>query len=223
MVILNLKSYSESTNTNLKSILELISDLISTNSTLKDEIFVAPNLMDLFWAKQNYPNINFVAQHVDSISAGAFTGFLPAPLLLQMGVEYTLFNHSEHRIESLNLISNLEFIHNTGLKTIVCCENEIEVTEILRTKPFAIAYEPKDLIGSGVSVTSRPESVERFITQVKDIAIPIIGAGVSNGQDVQKALELGAKGVLIASAFVKAENKKQKLLELLLVSSTLSS
>jgi triosephosphate isomerase len=42
----------------------------------------------------------------------------------------------------------------------------------------------------------------------------LCGAGVSSKEDVKKALELGAQGVLLASAFVKAPDPKAFLSEL---------
>jgi len=42
----------------------------------------------------------------------------------------------------------------------------------------------------------------------------LCGAGVSNASDVKKAVELGAKGVLLASAYVKAKDPKALLLSM---------
>jgi triosephosphate isomerase len=46
--------------------------------------------------------------------------------------------------------------------------------------------------------------------------IPVLcGAGVKNGEDVRKAKELGAKGILVASGVVKAENPEEAIRDLL--------
>ena len=41
----------------------------------------------------------------------------------------------------------------------------------------------------------------------------LCGAGITTGQDVKKALDLGAHGVLVASGVVKAQNPKKVLEE----------
>ena len=43
----------------------------------------------------------------------------------------------------------------------------------------------------------------------------LCGAGVKNGKDVRKAIELGAQGVLLASGVVKAKDKRATLLDLI--------
>jgi triosephosphate isomerase len=48
-----------------------------------------------------------------------------------------------------------------------------------------------------------------------DSHIPVLcGAGVKNGKDLRKAMELGAKGVLLASGVIKAKDIKATLIEL---------
>jgi triosephosphate isomerase len=41
----------------------------------------------------------------------------------------------------------------------------------------------------------------------------LCGAGITNGNDVKKAIELGTYGVLVASGVVKAENPKKVLID----------
>ena len=71
------------------------------------------------------------------------------------------------------------------------------------------------MIGSGVSVSNaKPEIVTETIKKIKAVndMIPVLcGAGVSNAEDVKKALGLGVDGILLASAFVKAEDPKKFL------------
>jgi triosephosphate isomerase len=45
--------------------------------------------------------------------------------------------------------------------------------------------------------------------------LPVLcGAGISTGEDVKKALELGTKGVLLASGVVKAKDPYKVLLDM---------
>ena len=42
----------------------------------------------------------------------------------------------------------------------------------------------------------------------------LCGAGISTGDDMAAAIELGAEGVLLASGIIKAESPKDALLDL---------
>ncbi len=216
MLVLNLKTYSESTGLNCKKLLDIVSEYVANTKIekIRDRIIVAVAQTDLFWAKQNYPDLIIAAQNVDNKVQGSSTGWVPVETLLSYGVEYALYNHSEHRMYSDSILEDIKTIQSKGVKLIVCCENTQEAVKLTAANPFAIAYEPKDLIGSGISVTTRPESVSEFVKAIPTQKNILIGAGVSNGDDINKAVELGAEGVLLASAFVKALDPKAKLDEL---------
>ena len=85
--------------------------------------------------------------------------------------------------------------------------------------PDFIAVEPPELIGGDVSVTkANPFIIEDTVNSVKDVNKKIsvlCGAGVKTGEDVAKALELGADGVLLASGVVKSKDPKATLLDLI--------
>jgi triosephosphate isomerase len=55
--------------------------------------------------------------------------------------------------------------------------------------------------------------VRAIQTVGKDVGV-LCGAGVKNGRDVAKAVELGAVGVLLASGVVKAKDKRAVLMDL---------
>ena len=92
-----------------------------------------------------------------------------------------------------------------------------EARSLAAFRPTAIAVEPPELIGSGVSVsTARPEVVEESVKVIKAVSpqtLALVGAGVSNATDLKKAMELGAEGVLLASAYVKAKDPETWLRE----------
>jgi len=214
MVILNLKTYTESTGSNILSIFDSLTNEISKNPSLKDLIYVAPSNIYLSEIKNKYPTVNLASQTVSSKNAGSTTGWIPADNLVSLGVNVAIYNHSENRQDMETIVEDVMAIQAKGIKLIVCCENVEEATKILEASPFAIAYEPKDLIGSGISVTTRPEAVTEFVSLVKGKTKVIMGAGVSTKEDVENSIKLGADGVLLASAYVKAEDKGAKLLEL---------
>jgi triosephosphate isomerase (TIM) len=216
MLILNLKTYPESTGDNLNNLINAINNVVIKYPQISNQIFVAPPFTHLSSLKEKYSEINFITQHVDAIEAGSTTGWIPVQNVMSIGLSYTLLNHSEHRVDSSSLLDKIKFIQEKGMKVVVCCENMDEAQSLLSVNPFGIAYEPKELIGSGKSVsTEKPEIVKEFIEICKDKTNALIGAGISNEVDVKLGLDMGAKGFLLASAFVKAEDPEKKLEELI--------
>ena len=128
----------------------------------------------------------------------------------------TLLNHADNPISNEILSKLIKEAHKGifgKLKVIACCTTTKRAKEIERLKPDYIAIEPKALIGSKKSVSkTKPELIKKTVEAVK---IPVLcGAGIHNKEDVKKALELGAKGVLVASAVAKAKNPGKVLREL---------
>ncbi len=216
MILLNFKAYPHGLGEKGEKLLDVIKEVIDENPSLKDVIYVSPSMVDLAVFKQKYPEINFVSEHVDAKEAGSETGWIPVDAIKAYGVDMTLMNHSEHRLDFDKLPEYIKFVQDKGVKVIVCCEDEVEAEKLMASDPYGIAFEPKDLIGTGKSVsTYRPDSVKKFIEVMKQSdALALIGAGVSSGEDVKAGLELEAEGFLLASAFVKSETPKEKLMEL---------
>ena len=82
-----------------------------------------------------------------------------------------------------------------------------------------IAMEPPELIGTGISVSkAKPETIIKTIKIIREtfsIDKPIlVGAGVTDKTDAEKAIALGAQGILVASSVMKAKNPGQKIIEL---------
>lgn len=216
MVILNLKNYVESTGKNLSEVIAAVEDAIASDAGLSDVLSIAPAPYDLHFALSQAKSLKVFAQHVDAKTVGSTTGWSPAESIKALGVEYSVLNHSEHRFSDwAQLEATIIQAQAAGLKLVVCCENLEEAEKLLALNPFAIAYEDKDLIGSGQSITTgRPEEVKKFIALVKGKSKAIIGAGISTAEDIQKGREFGAEGFILASAFVKAPDREAKALEL---------
>lgn len=119
----------------------------------------------------------------------------------------TLVNHSDYRIIDWPVMKE-------GLIVCVCVKDVEEAIKMEKWRPNFIAYEPLELIGNKEkSVSSEhPEDIRNLVEAVKTPVL--IGAGVHNAQDVKVGLELGARGVLVATDVVKAENPERELREL---------
>jgi triosephosphate isomerase len=213
IIALNLKAYNESIGERGLALCRIADEVAKSTGAL---IIVAPQNVDLFRVAKAV-SIPVFAQHIDSTVPGAFTGSITADAVKEAGCQGTLLNHSERKIPLEKIQLSIELARKAGIKTLVCADSVDEARKIALLKPDFIAVEPPELIGSGISVSkAKPEVVRNSVDEVKRIQdIPVLcGAGISNGEDVRKAVELGADGVLLASAFVKAGNPKAVLLDM---------
>lgn len=163
-----------------------------------------------------------IAQGVDEVDPGAFTAHVTWFELKNAGIKGTLLNHSEKRyaaskngeIDYGRLKKAVEKCKSAGLKTYVCVQNPEEARHVLEMQPTAIAYEPPELIGGDVSVSSsKPEIVKEFCDIVKSgsASLPLIGAGIKTPEDVKKSVELGAEGILVASGVMKSKDFESEI------------
>jgi len=159
--------------------------------------------------------IPIICQHVDDKEMGPSTGFIVPEIAKSYGAIGSLINHSEHRIE-MNSIARLVWrLRKLGMASIVCAQEPQEVAEISAFEPDFIAIEPPELIGSGRAVSKEnPTVITKSIEAAGSRSRIICGAGISDRDDVDKAVELGSQGILVASGVVKATSWEKKLAEL---------
>ncbi|MGB7662082.1 MAG: triose-phosphate isomerase [Nitrososphaeraceae archaeon] len=160
-----------------------------------------------------------LSQHVDFSKPGSTTGFIVPEIVKSYGAVGSLINHSEHRIDSIDFIRELvSILKNLQMVSIVCVRTPEEAGTIANFNPDFIAIEPPELIGSGKAVsTENPSIVTKSISAVverSDSSKVICGAGIVDKADVESALRLGAKGVLVASGIIKAKSWYNKIHEL---------
>ena len=66
--------------------------------------------------------------------------------------------------------------------------------------------------------SANPEIITNTINFVKEVSenVPVLcGAGVNSAEDTRKSVELGAKGVLVASAVMESEYPEESIRELI--------
>ena len=131
------------------------------------------------------------------------------------GAAGSLVNHSEHRIGMAAVEEIVKRLHNLGMVSIVCARTPEEVSQIARFSPDFIAIEPPELIGSGRAVSKEnPAIITDSIKAAGGKSKVICGAGITDGEDIAKAIQLGSHGVLVASGVVKASSWQDKIAEL---------
>lgn len=213
IILVNFKTYAEATGpkaVRLSKIAERVSDKTGVC------IAVAVQPTDIYRVSSEC-SIPVFAQHVDPVPQGAFTGHVTSEALKEAGAIGTLLNHSEMRLRIDIIDEAIRRAKNVGLVTCVCANNAEVSKAVAALKPSAVAVEPPELIGTGVSVSkARPEDVTKTISAVREVdpALPVLcGAGITSGSDVEAALRLGTAGVLVASGVVKARDPEAVLLD----------
>ena len=151
----------------------------------------------------------------DRYKPGSHTGSIIAEDVKAVGAAGSIVNHSEHRLRLADIGMILERLRENGLISLLCTDT-VETTKAgAALSPDILAIEPPELIGTGIPVSkAKPEVVVGAVEAVKKInpSVHILcGAGISTGDDVAKAIELGTEGVLLASAYVKAKDPKKVL------------
>lgn len=157
------------------------------------------------------------SQHVDSAKIGGSTGSIVPEVCQEVGAVGTLVNHSERRVGEDMIREVIPRIRGLGMQSVICAATPEEVSKFAPLAPNFIAIEPPELIGSGTAVSkARPEVITDSVkasAQHPDVSI-LCGAGIVTGEDVSSAMNLGAKGILVASGIVKASNWEDKVREL---------
>jgi len=215
MLVINLKSYIETIG---KGGLELLEAAEKVSEEYNIDIGIAPQFTDIYLLSENAKKVKIFAQHIDPIEPGAHTGYILPEAIKEAGAVGTLINHSEKPMKIIDIEKAINIGKRLGLITIVCANDNIVGAAVAKFNPDYVAVEPPELIGTGISVsTARPEIVINSVKMIKEInpnVKVLVGAGISNKEDVKKALEFGAEGVLLSSAVTKAKNFYEKIKEL---------
>ena len=213
-IILNLKNYPEVLGEGSLRIAEA-----AQQASLKTgaEVIVAPPgpMVALVVSRVTIP---VFSQTVGSEIGYKTTGAFLPEAVKAAGAKGTLLNHSESSRPISELKRLVPRLRGLSLKVCLCAGTTSQSVTLARLEPDYVAVEPPGLIGSGVAVsTAKPELVSRTVSKVRGTGYRgkvLCGAGIVSGEDVERAVELGADGVLVSSSVVKARDWPSKIEEL---------
>lgn len=213
-ILLNCKTYDEGTGT--KSV-DLAKACLEVSESSGIQIAIAPQTADLYRVSSAV-EIPVYAQHIDSVGAGSFTGHTYVKSVASAGVCGSLINHSEKRMNLADIEKAVSLLKENKMMSVVCTNNIATTAAAAAFAPDFVAIEPPELIGSGIPVSKAdPEVVTGSVKAVQKIdpnVKVLCGAGISKGEDLKAAIDLGAEGVLLASGIVKAKDQKAALYDL---------
>lgn len=209
MLIINFKTYKESTGKNAL-LLAQIADEVSQRTGV--EIIIVPQPTDIFQIKKT-TGIEIWAQHLDDIDPSRHTGWISPFALRQVGATGVLINHSEHRLSLDEIKKRVKYAKKYDLKTLVLTDSVDEAKEINLMEPDYIGFEKEELIEGRVSIIEvEGPKIEEILDQIDRPLV--IGSGINDRDDITASLKIGAKGVILASGVIKAQNIEEKLTEL---------
>ncbi|EQD42825.1 triosephosphate isomerase [mine drainage metagenome] len=213
MLIINCKHYKNAVGERFENFFAQLPGSKTGNGW---EIHYAIGTYDLHLAK-HFPDKSFFAQHVDPNGYGAFTGRISMELLIDSGIKGSLINHSEFRLGRDVVERAIAKARNMEFDLVVCAENLDEVSHFAQSGAPIVAYEPPELIGGNISVSSeKPDIIEKAANICeKSDALLIVGAGIKTGRDIFTSLKLGAVGGLVASGVVLASNPADAITSLI--------
>ena len=205
MFVINCKNYEEISGDKITKFVK-IAEKISKKYKVKIAISPPQHLVGLVANS----SIQILAQHIDVSKVGSTTGFIIPELLKKSGVKGSLINHSEHRITNKEIEKLILKLKELKMISILCVKDIAEVKKYVKLDPDYIAIEPPELIGSGKAVSKeKPELIAKaasIVNNSKNKTKLLCGAGIVSGEDVAKAIELGSKGILVASGIIKAKD-----------------
>lgn len=172
-------------------------------------IAVAPQTADLEAVAET--GVEAWAQHVSPIDHGSHTGSTLAESVARAGAVGTLLNHSENRLRLADIDGSLRAAERAGLETIVCANNPRQIAAAARLEPDSVAVEPPELIGTGTPVSKADPDIVTDSVEAASTVPVLCGAGISTGDDLVAAADLGAEGVLLASGVAKADDPRAAL------------
>ena len=213
VIIINCKTYAQASGKQAVQLARSITSVIPK----KAEILLSVQAPDIHACSKT--GVFILAQHIDSVPQGGFTGKINVKSLIDNSAIGSLVNHSEDPVSFKEISACVSILHQHKLLSIVCVKNPRMARRVAKLAPDFIAIEPPKLIGGDVSVTNAdPQIILRTVNEVNKInpSIKVLcGAGVKTGDDTKKALELGCAGVLVASGVTKADDQKKAIEDLI--------
>ncbi len=214
IIILNFKTYAKATGLAAVQLAKICEKVAQEKGVC---IAVAPQFTDIYAVAKSV-DLPVLAQHIDPITPGSHTGHVLLEAVQAAGAIGTLVNHSERQIKLSAIANIVKHVKELDMFSFVCADTPEVSGAIAAIGPDAVAFEPPDLIGTGIPVSkAKPEVVTVTVNRIREVnnkVIPLCGAGITNGEDVTAALKLGTQGVLLASGVVKANNPLEVLRDL---------
>ncbi|MBS3119602.1 triose-phosphate isomerase [Candidatus Woesearchaeota archaeon] len=215
VIILNFKTYRQGTGENAVELAKAC-ELVEQESGIP--IVAAVQAADIYRVVSSVDKLKVIAQHMDPVEPGKNTGFITPEAIQQAGAIGSIINHAEHQLPLEKISELIKRAKALDLFTVVCADTARKAGEVARLGPDMVSVEPPELIGTGISVSkAKPDLVRSVVEKVHAInpELPALcGAGITEKEDVIRAVQQGAQGILLASGVVLSKDPEGVLREL---------
>jgi triosephosphate isomerase len=208
MILVNFKIYSETFGNSAVRLAKIVKEV---GDKYKIRTIVTASALDALRISRE-TGVEVWLQNIDEYSDGKHSGFISAKQAFALDIKGSLLNHSEHSVPKGTV---LKIIKNKppGF-TLCCCVKSPNQAEkwVIKAKPDYVLLEPPELIASETEsvATKNPHSIQKLATLCQGLSL-IVGAGVKNREDVKISLKMGAKAVMLSSAFVLSDDPQAVL------------
>jgi triosephosphate isomerase (TIM) len=204
IVVINFKTYVEG---------KTAAQLAKKIEKFDRDIIIGVSATDIYRVRR-LTKLKVFAEHVDGAEKGRATGFIMPEAVRAAGAKGVFLNHSEHKISFKELSETVKRCKKIGLEVLIFASSLSEAKKVKGLRPDYLAYEPPELVGGDISVsTAKPEMIKKISKELGKSFL--VGAGVKNKQDVEIAVKLGASGIAVSSGIVCAKKPEKVLREML--------
>lgn len=180
------------------------------------DVLFTGQLIDLQEIAQSTERIIVTAQHIDGIKPGKGMGHVLAEGLAEKGVGATFLNHAECPLTLGDLYQSIQRANENDILTIVCANTLDETKALSILKPDIMVCEQTELIGTGkVADASYMRETNEAVKGISPETLVLQAAGISTGDDVYRAIKLGADGSGGTSGIVLDKDPKLVIEEMI--------
>ena len=214
MIFINFKTYERGSGEGAVKLAKILEEVAAETQIKIIPVVQAADIKEIAQSTK----LEVWTQTIDPVDFGAHTGAVLPESVAEDGASGTFLNHSENKFEDYEKLKlAVKRAKEVDLKTLIFAGDTVELEKVSVLYPDYVSYEPPELVGSETTsvATAHPEVIKKAAEISKAKGLPLIaGAGIHSRVDVKKSLELGAVGVAVASGVVKADNPREKLLDL---------
>ncbi|MBW2986929.1 triose-phosphate isomerase [Candidatus Woesearchaeota archaeon] len=213
LFIVNFKTYENGTGKKALRLAKIIDKVAVDFQDTDIDVVIAVQPADIRLIADKV-SIPVFAQHVDPTTCGSNTGSVLLESVIEAGARGAIINHSEHRMKLEDIKKTIRRAKKLDFPVIVCVDKLSLGEKVSNLRPDFIAIELPELIGGKKSISLvKPNLIKKCVKALGNRVIA--GSGIRGFDDVKKAIDLGANGVLVANAIVNAKKPEKVLKDLL--------
>lgn len=163
-------------------------------------------------------DLPIMGQHADAVDRGRGMGRVVPATLAGAGADAVVINHAERRATLDDIVTLIDRSTAAGLHTVLGAHRMAAGRAAVTLAPDTIVFEvPADIASDRAVTHAHPDRVRAFASMVGEAAPEtnvFVGGGISTGEHVARAFELGADAVGAASAVVTADEPSAVLSDL---------